>query len=81
MTYGGPRVKQQHARAGVAHHFLYLLFHVWAIAMDGASLAGGLVFSKFAALQPLVRIGKKLLAVGAERFVALFIPAIDAYHV
>lgn len=49
--------------------------------MDGASLAGGFVFSKFAALQPLMRIGKKLLAVGAERFVAFFIPAIDVYHV
>lgn len=81
MAYGGPRVKQQHARTGVAHHFLNLLFHVGAIAMDGASLAGGLVFSKFATLQPLVRIGKKLLAAGAERFVALFIPTIDAYHV
>lgn len=80
MAQGRPWVKQQHARPGISHHILYFSFHVGAIAMNGAFLARALPFSEFATVQSSMRIFEEFSAVVAELFVALFVSAIDAYH-
>lgn len=80
MLQGCPWVKQQHARPGISHHFPYFLFHVRAIAMNGALLARAFLFSEFAIAQSSVCIFKEFFAVVAEHFVAFFVAAINAHH-
>lgn len=81
MADGGYGVEQEHARTREAHNQVHLLAHVGAVAMYGALAAGGLLVAKLAAVQPLMGIFHKLLAVVTEFFVVLLVPAINVYHV
>lgn len=80
MPQSRPWVKQQHARPGISHHVPYFSFHIGAIAMNGALLARALPFSEFATVQSSVCIFEEFFAVVAELLVALFVSAINAYH-
>ena len=50
---GSYRVVEQHSGAGPAHDGADAFFHVFAVAVYGALLAGGLVVAEFAVVQPL----------------------------
>jgi hypothetical protein len=81
MRNGQKRVRHEHPRSGIAHHFLDFLASAGGVAMDRASAAGRFVFLEGAMMQAVMGVGEERLAVIAEQFSgAVPIPAETSDH-
>lgn len=63
---GENRMSEEHSRPGVTYHLLYLLSHLWLVAVDVASCAGGLVFLEGAFFEMRVGVVLEFSAILAE---------------
>ena len=71
---------EEHAGAGPAHDGADAFAHFWAVAMDGAFLAGRFADAEFTPVELPYGVVEKFRTLAAEFFVMFFVPAIHAYH-
>lgn len=59
-------MKEKHPRAREAHSLLYLLAHIFLVAVNGTITTGGFLFAKRTSLQSLERVILQFLAFVAQ---------------
>ena len=71
---------QQHPRSGPPHDHAYAPAHLRTVAVDRAFLASGLGVAELAPFETAESVVTEFLALGAQGHVALFLSAVEAYH-
>ena len=80
MPDSGDGMVEEHAGAGPAHDGADAFAHVFAVAVDGAFLAGRFADAEFTSVEPRGGVVEKFRALAAKFFVMFFVPAIHSYH-
>lgn len=80
MFYGSNGVMPNHSRSCPSHYFTHPFFHFRTVAVNGAFSARRLPVSKPAMFQSADGILQEFGAVRAQTCVALFLLAVQSYH-
>lgn len=71
---------QQHPWSSPTHDHAYAPAHLRTVAVDRAFLASGLGGTELAPFEAVESVVTEFLALGAQGHVALFLSAVEAYH-